>query len=262
MKIFADYHMHPQGHKLQPYTHQLLDPWAEACIQKEIGYFCFTDHDRYREGVDFSLFREWKQKYPGLNIGIGIERDNDPLTGKSGLAWVRENWENLDFVLGSVHFIGDWPFDRVGYEAGFSKRSIEEIYRDYVENLCLLIDEGFIDSVAHLDLIKIFNYKPAGKILDFFLPVLEKIKEKNLCLEINVAGLRKPVKEQYPSEEILFKAVELKIPFSIGSDAHSWAEVGKGFTQITDLLIKLGIVEVVVFRGHSRQAMPLNGMKG
>ncbi|ACD82501.1 histidinol-phosphatase HisJ family protein [Candidatus Methylacidiphilum infernorum] len=257
MKLIADFHMHPQGHKLQPYTHALLDPWAESCMQKGIVYFCFTDHDRYREGVNFSLFREWKQKYPNLNIGIGIERDNDPLTGRSGLVWVRENWENLDFVLGSVHFIGDWPFDRAGYEEGFLKRPIEEIYRDYTANLCRLIDEGFIDSLAHLDLVKIFNYKPKGKILDYFLPVLEKIKEKDLCLEINAAGLRKPVKEQYPSEEILFKAVELKIPFSIGSDAHSWAEVAKGFPQVIDLLRKLGVKELVVFRNHSRLPLAL-----
>ncbi|CCG92809.1 Histidinol phosphatase, PHP family [Methylacidiphilum fumariolicum SolV] len=258
MKIFADYHMHPQGHKLQPYTFKLLDPWAESCFQKGVVDFCFTDHDRYREGIDFQVFDQWKQKFPTLNVRLGIERDNDPVSGHSGLIWVKENWEKLDFVLGSVHFIGDWPFDRNGFEDGFSKRPIEDIYRDYVKNLLQLIDQGFIDSVAHLDLIKIFNYRPKGKIVDYFEPVLEKIKEKDLCLEINTAGWRKPVKEQYPAEEILFKAVEMKIPISIGSDAHSWLEVGKGFSELLPLMNKLGIKEFAVFRSHTRQMVAVS----
>ncbi len=53
----CDYHTHPQGHNVRPYTIELLQPWIEQCRAKGIQSIAFTDHDRYIAGVDFAVHR-------------------------------------------------------------------------------------------------------------------------------------------------------------------------------------------------------------
>lgn len=47
-----------------------------------------------------------------------------------------------------------------------------------------------------------------------------------MVLEINPAGLRKPINETYPSKQLLELAYELGIDITFGSDAHSVEQVG------------------------------------
>src|SRR6478735_6684165 len=51
--LFSDYHMHPQGHRTQRYTQELLQPWADFARRLGLTDIAFTDHDRYHAGVDF-----------------------------------------------------------------------------------------------------------------------------------------------------------------------------------------------------------------
>ncbi|QSR84306.1 histidinol-phosphatase HisJ family protein [Methylacidimicrobium sp. B4] len=257
MNLFSDYHMHPQGHRLQPYDRELLEPWSKAARKRGIRHFAITDHDRYHEGVDFEAFQRWREENGDLTIRMGIELDNDPQSGEAGLAWVRRNWEKLDFVLGSVHFLKNWPFDRAGEDVGFAQRPIEEIYREYAGALRSLVQRGWIDCLAHLDLIKIFGFRPKAGFLDYFEEVLVLAREKDLALEISTAGWRKPVGEAYPDEAILRRAKELGIPFTLASDAHSSFQIGEDYERLSGLLEKVGIREVALFEGHRRTLVPL-----
>ena len=257
MNLFSDYHMHPQGHRLQPYGSELLEPWSRAARKRGIRDFTITDHDRYHEGVDFEAFGRWRGENGDLVIGMGIELDNDPQSSDAGLAWVQRNWERLDFVLGSVHFLGNWPFDRAGEDVGFSRRPIEEIYREYADALRKLVERGWIDCLAHLDLIKIFGFRPEAGFLDYFEEVLVLAREKDLALEISTAGWRKPVGQAYPDEAILRRAKELGIPFTLASDAHSAFQIGEDYERLSQLLERLEIREVALFAGHRRRMVPL-----
>ncbi|WP_142524601.1 histidinol-phosphatase HisJ family protein [Methylacidimicrobium cyclopophantes] len=257
MNLFSDYHMHPQGHRLQRYDSALLDPWSKAARERGIRDFAITDHDRYHEGVDFEAFRRWREQNDDLTIRMGIELDNDPQSSEAGVAWVQRNWEKLDFVLGSVHFLDNWPFDRAGEDVGFSRRPIEEIYREYAVALRKLVERGWIDCLAHLDLIKIFGFRPKTDFLGYFEEVLVLAREKDLALEISTAGWRKPVGEAYPDEAILRRAKDLGIPFTLASDAHSPFHIGEDYDRLAQLLEKLGIREVALFQSHERRLVPL-----
>ncbi|CAF0702454.1 histidinol-phosphatase HisJ family protein [Candidatus Methylacidithermus pantelleriae] len=250
MNVFLDYHMHPQGHRLQPYTLANLARWSEACRKKGIRDFAITDHDRYHPGVRFDVVEQWREANPDLTIRCGIELDNDPETGAEGRAWVQRNWGKLDFVLGSVHFLEDWPFDHPDHREEFKRRDIHKVYEAYCRELLNLIRSYPIDCLAHLDLIKIFGYRPEGDILHYFDPVLQAIRDSGLALEISTAGWRKPVGEVYPSERILERARELGIPFTIASDAHSEHQVGENYDRLADLLTRLNIRTVVAFDRH------------
>ena len=52
MPLFSDYHSHPQGHRVQPYTLELLQPWVDSARARGLSDIAFTDHDRYHAGVD------------------------------------------------------------------------------------------------------------------------------------------------------------------------------------------------------------------
>ena len=250
--------MHPQGHRVQPYTQDLLQPWADAARAKGLRDIAFTDHDRYHEGVDFIAVDQLRERNPDLRIRAGIELDNDPVTGAAGLEWVEKNWGRLDFVLGSVHYLcGDRMFDSAGQEDQFEGRDIDAIYADYFARVRVMVDTGRVDCLSHLDLIKIHGFRSRADIGDLVGETLEFIKDRDLAIELSTAGWRKPVGEQYPSLEIIRLAQEFGIPFTVASDAHSHVQQAENYVRLDALMSDLGINEVCVYQAHKRQVVPL-----
>ncbi len=257
-QLFSDYHMHPQVHSLRPYTQELLQPWADAARARGLRDIALTDHDRYHAGVDFDEIEKLRAANPDLKIRAGIELDNDPVHAAAGRAWVVENWDRLDFVLGSVHFLrGDWAFDHAGEEAEFERRDIDEVYLDYYERITAMARSGLVDCMAHLDLVKIFGFRPTkdlGSVLD---GVLNEIKNANLAMELSTAGWRKPVGELYPSDEIIRAAQAKGIPFTTASDAHSHVQQGENYERLAVKIAELGIREVALYERHERRLVAL-----
>ena len=256
-QLFADYHTHPQGHRIQHYTQQLLQPWIDAAQLKGITDIAFTDHDRYRAGIDFDELDRLREKNPGVKIRAGIELDNDPKTSAAGRKWVEQNWKRLDFVLGSVHYLSqpDQMFDTVPDGARqFSGRNIDEVYSDYFRRIREIAGGGLVDCLAHLDLVKIHGHRPCTPIAELVDETLALIRSRNLAIELSTAGWRKPVKELYPSDEILTIAIKKGIPFTVASDAHSWAQLGENYERLAAKINTFGIREVCVFEKHERRS--------
>ena len=261
MPLPIDYHNHPQAHSIKPYTPELLQPWAESARKQGLKQVAFTDHDRYHEGVNFDEIDKLRAANPDLKFLAGIELDNDPQTGKAGRAWVEKNWGRLDFVLGSAHYLPPEQemFDQVSRKDEFAQRDLPADCANYIAELNGMIDRGGIDCLSHLDLIKIHGvWKPAGGLLPYFQPLLERIRRENLAIEISTAGWRKPVGEQYPHIDIIKAAQQLGIPFTLASDAHSHAQLTEYYDRLATLLGELGIKEVASYEKHQRRMIPLN----
>ena len=257
---FSDYHTHPQGHRVQRYTQQLLQPWADSARRLGLTDIAFTDHDRYHAGVDFGELNRLRERNPDLRIRAGIELDNDPVHSPAGRKWVEKNWDQLDFVLGSVHFLErpDQMFDSVPDGASqFEGRNIDEMYADYFRRLRELIATGLVDSLAHIDLIKIHGHRPTAEIHMFVNETLEFIRARNLTIELSTAGWRKPVNELYPSDSIIELATEKGIPFTTASDAHSHFQLGENFAKLARKMAEMGISQVCIFEKHRRADVPL-----
>ena len=233
--MLSDYHSHPQGHRVQRYTQALLQPWIDSARAKGILDIAFTDHDRYHGGVDFDELDRLRERNPDVKIRAGIELDNDPETSAAGRKWVEQNWKRLDFVLGSVHYLNraDQMFDSVPEGAQqFTGRDIDDVYSDYFRRVREMAASGLVDCLAHLDLVKIHGHRPRAPVTELVEETLELIRARNLAIELSTAGWRKPVNELYPSDEIILFAMEKKIPFTIASDAHSWAQLGENYERL------------------------------
>jgi histidinol-phosphatase (PHP family) len=255
MKLFSDYHSHPQGHRVQPYTQALLQPWVDSARQRGLTDIAFTDHDRYREGVDFDELDRLREKNGDIRIRAGIELDNDPVRSAAGRRWVEENWEKLDFVLGSVHFLerDDQMFDTVPEGAvQFEGKDIDKIYADYFRRVREIAASGLVDCLAHIDLIKIHGHRPVARIDEIVGETLDFIRSRNLAIELSTAGWRKPVNELYPQDRIIELALEKGIPFTTASDAHSHVQLGENFDRLAGKISAMGIRQVCVCERHQK----------
>jgi len=238
----------------------LLQPWADSARRLRLKDIAFTDHDRYHTGIDFDEIDRLRERNPDLQIRAGIELDNDPIHSPAGRKWIEKNWDKLDFVLGSVHFLGraDQMFDSVPDGAAqFEGRKVDDMYADYFRRLRELIATGLVDSLAHLDLIKIHGHRPTADIGTLISETLEFIRVRNLAVELSTAGWRKPVKELYPSDSIIKLAMGKEIQFTTASDAHSHAQLGENFVNLAHKMAEIGIRQVCIFEKHKRAEVPL-----
>src|SRR5437660_2661057 len=260
MKLFSDYHSHPQGHRVLPYSRELLQPWIERARGRGLNDIAFTDHDRFHAGIDFDEIDKLRAANPDLKIRAGIELDNDPQTSSAGRKWIEKNWDKLDFVLGSVHYL-DNPtqmFDSVPAGASqFEGRNIDDLYIDYFQRVREIAATGLVDCLSHLDLIKIHGHRPNAEIGEIVNETLDFIRSRNLAIELSTAGWRKPVNELYPGDRVIELAIEKGISFTTASDAHSHVQLAENFDRLAGKMAILGLREVCVYDKHKRTQLQL-----
>jgi len=188
-----------------------------------------------------------------LALRVGLEADFHPGTE----AYVKEMIASYDwdYVIGSVHYIGDWGFDNPDTIDVWDSWNIEDAYCAYFKLVEQSAQTGLFDIIGHPDLIKKFGHRPpadSARVNEAIESMLQAVKQADVVLEISSAGLRKPVAEIYPHRNIVKRAAELGIPFSYGSDAHSPAEVGHGMDDCLSMLKSFGVHEVASFEKRVR----------
>jgi histidinol-phosphatase (PHP family) len=260
VKLFSDYHSHPQGHRVQPYSRELLQPWIDSARARGLNDIAFTDHDRFHAGINFDEIDKLRAANPDVKIRAGIELDNDPQTSAAGRQWVEKNWDKLDFVLGSVHYL-DNPtqmFDTVPTGASqFEGRNIDNLYADYFWRIREIAATGLVNCLSHLDLIKIHGHRPTAEIGEIVNETLDFIRSRDLAIELSTAGWRKPVNELYPAARIIELAIEKGIPFTTASDAHSHAQLAEDFDRLAETMSIWRISEVCIYEKHRRELRKL-----
>ncbi|WP_417327868.1 PHP-associated domain-containing protein, partial [Halarcobacter sp.] len=115
-----------------------------------------------------------------------------------------------------------------------------------------LAKSRLFDMVGHLDLIKVFKYLPNKDIKSIAKKAMEEIKKANMVLEINAAGLRKPIAQTYPSKELLELAFELDIPITFSSDAHEIEQIGFKYDEVSKLAKDIGYTTCIKFKNREK----------
>lgn len=253
--MLVDYHIHPLGHRGGGYTKELLEQVFAAAEAQQLDEIGLSDHDEYIMGVNCELvaaaafrFRSLRVKI-GLEIGFRLGREREIAALARSLPF--------DYLIGSVHEIGDWLFDHPDYQSVYDAWDISELYRTYFSLIERLVCSGLFDIVGHLDLAKVFGYHPEGPVLPFARPALWAIKEAGLTVEVNTRGRYKPCSEIYPARELLQSCYDLDIPVTLGSDAHEAEEVGRDLAIARQLLCQIGYRRLSTFSQRQRSFQPL-----
>ncbi len=196
-----------------------------------------------------------REKYSQIKIKLGSEVDY--VQGLESEIKKRVEKYPFDYVMGAIHFIGDFPFDHPDYIDEWKKRDVDEIYKSYFSSLISAINTGIFDIIAHPDLVKKFGFFPKISLFPFYEKVATSLKKMNMAFEINTSGLRKPVKEVYPSFDFLKILKKHNVPMTFGSDAHSPEDVGKDLNYAVDLAKRAGYTKYANFSGRNFTLTPI-----
>ncbi len=241
-----------------------MEQYIQSALQNKTQYFGFADHapmdfdQKYR--MSFEQMRSYqedvlfmKEKYAQeLTILLGYEVDYLP-----GHIDTRVLNADVDYLIGSVHFIDKWGFDNPEFIAEYDDKDIDTIWEQYFTTLLAMVQSGHFDIVGHLDLIKVFKFLPTKNIVDIASDTLHAIKTSGMVLEINGAGYRKPIAEAYPSKELLHYAYELGIDITLSSDAHTPQQVGLYGDQIVALAKSIGYTKCCYFEKKEKKYIEL-----
>ncbi|OQY46203.1 MAG: hypothetical protein B6240_07630 [Desulfobacteraceae bacterium 4572_87] len=260
-----DYHMHTA---LCKHAKGTVSDYRRAAGTLGIPEICFVDHAPNPDGYDpnhrmnLNEFCNYKDivgtemDHQSPHVLFGVEADY-----YRGCETFLEKWleiQDFDLVLGSVHFIEDWGFDNPAVMQVWNSVDITETWRAYFKLVTKLVETRFFDVVSHLDIPKKFGHRPSEKDLkEMVQPVLDRVAEVGMGMELNTSGLRKPVAEIYPSASIVSLAQERDIPICFGSDAHNPQEVGKDFPAALQLAKDAGYTHYFRISKRKKTLVPL-----
>jgi histidinol-phosphatase (PHP family) len=209
-----------------------------------------------------------KADYAGkIQVYIGLEIDYiEGLWGskQSGLAS-----NPLDYTIGSVHYIGQFPdgshfcFD--GHPEAFFKgidllyqNDFQRVITNYYHALMRMAEIDCPDIIGHMDKIKMHNaFHPYLNeeekwYTSLVEETLEVIRQKGSMVEVNTRGLYKhnpPL--LYPGRWVLDRIFRKKIPVVLNSDAHHPDEIESGFADAAGVLHEIGFKSIrVLIDGH------------
>jgi histidinol-phosphatase (PHP family) len=258
--LIVDYHIHtsasPDG------TGDFAQCINEA-QKKGIDEIGFSEHllDRPIRPIDFfdgyvERFLQIKRDTP-MPVRLGAEVDYFP----NQIAAIKRLVVRFpfDYVIGSVHFLEDWPIDSYKQLQSYFKKDIMKIYEEYFAAIRQLCRSRLFDVVGHVDIVKIFGYRPESDITLILEDTAQVIAQNDICVEVNTAGLFRPCREIYPSRQLLEMLRQHNVPVTLASDAHKPEHVGREFEKALNLIRSVGYTHVCTFEARKRKTVRIGG---
>jgi len=259
--MLVDYHIHTSLSDGKGKHEEFLGKAAEKNMS-EIGFsdhFSILDTDWNTSEKDIPFMKEKIEELKSNNhspVEIKFGAEIDYIPGKETEIEALINSLPLDYVIGSVHFIGDWNFDTSPKQ--FKGKNIEELYEKYFNLLTEAAKTGLYDILGHADLIKKFDHRLESTPVDMYRQVIEAAKEYDMVIELNTNGRNKPCKEFYPDICFMELCREYDIPVMINSDAHTPNQVGQYFDDAVKLLKGIGYSETATFSNRKRKMIQIS----
>jgi histidinol-phosphatase (PHP family) len=274
--MLTDYHVHlrpdePDTGAERFFTAANAERYRRCAAEAGIAELGIAEHiHRFRQALEIWNHPFWQEEArddldayceflasEGLKVGIEAdyiagaeERTADLLSARS-----------FDYVVGSVHFLGDGAVDHDRWDVWeLEGRDPERVWSRYFSQLAAAASSGLFDILAHPDLVKVWGAgrpDPGGDLARFYEPAVEAIAAAGVAVEISTAGLRKPVGELYPARRFAELCVEAGVPFALSSDAHLPEQIGYAYDRAIAFLTDIGVERIAVFSGRERRLEPL-----
>src|SRR5215207_4260151 len=229
--------------------------YCAVAKERGVGQMGITEHDRYLEEIDLAAFQEARELSPDVELRLGIEIDYVP--------GAEERMDNdatafpYDYVIGSVHRVDDEEIDRVTDQRIYDRYETYDLYAAYYANVRKAALSGRFEILGHPDLIKIFRRFPDRDITSILEETADAVAESGVVVDVNSAGLRKPIGEIYPARDFLEMFHKRGVPIVLSSDAHAPDQVALGYETSLPLVYDVGYREVATFRNRERGTLPL-----
>jgi histidinol-phosphatase (PHP family) len=229
--------------------------YCEVAQARGVRQMGITEHDRYLDKIDVAAFQEAREWSDGVGLRLGIEIDFVP--GQEERMEADATALPYDYVIGSVHRVDGDEVDRATDQSVYERYETYELYAAYYRNVREAALSGRFEVIGHPDLIKIFRRYPERDVTPLLEETADAVAEAGVVVDVNAAGLRKPVGEIYPSRKFLEMFHRRGVPIILSSDAHAPEEVAAGYDKSLKLVHDVGYREVATFENYERGTLPL-----
>ena len=207
-----------------------------------------TVQGRPVDGTPLPNFKEYcnevikaKNKYKDtIKIRLGVEvdfiKDKEIEIAKT----LKSQNTNFDFVLGSVHFLGNPTKYFTDY--------INEPWakQEYFSSIERCIESKLFDVLAHPMLIQYYMDINGKEYKSISEEVTDLLRQKGMALELNTDYFSSG-RILNPGTIMLKMCKKKKIPIVMGSDAHSAVKIAKNYKESFSVLNEIGIKELCYF---------------
>jgi histidinol-phosphatase (PHP family) len=273
--MLTDYHVHLRQDDIEAsaqdhFTAANIDRYREYADRAGIAELGFAEHMyRFTEALtiwNHPFWKEWAlddldhycEVVAAGPARLGIEADFVP--GAEDRTSNLLDRRPFDFVIGSIHFIGDRSLDTEEFTIWDERSDPDEIWRRYFETLADAARSGLFDVLAHPDLVKVWGRAgrvPSRDPRHYYEPAVEAIAASGVSVEVSTAGLRKAVGEIYPSDPFMEMCVDAGATFALSSDAHEPGQLGFEYPAALEFLARHGVREIATFEGRVRSLEPV-----
>jgi len=269
--LLTDYHTHTER---GPYTVAWLERFLEVAKNSGIGEYGVSEHayrfnqaghlldndwtrERRTEDLDEYMNMVLDARKAGHSVKFGIELDYVPGTETQLAEFIRQY--PFDYVIGSVHWLGNFGFDLLEMKEQWNERDLYSTYDEYFSILSQMVKSRLFDFVGHPDVIKVFGYEPNDPVFlqNWYDRMAALFAENQSVIEISTAGLRKPVGKMYPAPAFLASCYAAHVPIVINSDAHRPEDVGADYDKAIAYARNAGYETLTVFTGRTGEQQPI-----
>jgi len=270
MNRFNTIHLHTR------YSDGLNDSheYIEEAIRLGLKSIGFSDHAPVPLKYDWAMKKEdlpryfdelnYMRKVYGNKINIYIGLELDYLEGLDVKKYIDFDQLNLDFVIGTVHYLYSDRIDGFASADGTQERVDKAIiegfggdgvafYKKYYQTLRQMITEYNPLMIAHFDIVEKRNIgkKWFDADTDEYKAHVEATLDviKDSYIEVNTGAMAKDIDVMYPSEYILRRCCAKNIPVSVNSDCHFTSALLFAYDKAIDRLKRAGYDCSYVFDG-------------
>jgi histidinol-phosphatase (PHP family) len=274
--VLTDLHVHlrpddPGTDAERYFTRENADRYAEVASERGIDVLGVSEHvHRFSQALDVWSHPFWERNAVDdldaycsfvreeTSLSLGIEADHIP--GREDRMANLLEARDFDYVLGSVHFVGDAAMDMEEWDVWRRTADPDEVWRLYFQALGEAARSGLFDVLSHPDLVKVWGGdrpRPDRDLRFYYELAMDGIAEADVAIEVSTAGLRKPAGEIYPAPAFLEMCLEAGKPVALSSDAHVPGDLAYRYDKALELLERAGVGEIAVFDRRERRMEPL-----
>ncbi|MDA1280750.1 MAG: histidinol-phosphatase [Chloroflexi bacterium] len=159
---------------------------------------------------------------------------------------------DLDYLVGSVHWVDELPFDtnREDFERAVAGRGgLEPFVLRYYDLVDEMVEQVRPEVIGHFDLPRLYaegaSELESKSVRGAVCSVLESVSAVGSILDLNVSAEFKGLSSPYPAPWIVRLANDLGVPFCFGDDSHSVSQVGRGIDSGREYLMSHGVETIV-----------------
>lgn len=199
----------------------------------------------------------------GMPVFLGVEVDFFPDTIGDVVAFLEPY--PVDVLVGSVHWIGGFGFDKSHSRDEWERRGHRLVYEQYFSLVSMLAASGFVDVIAHPDRVKMNGIRLRSEPVDLYEGLVEAAVSSDVSVEANSGGLRHDVGEVYPTMRLLEMFAGAGLSLTMASDAHVPEYAGWRLDHLSALASEAGFTDIARYERRHRILEPLarpNGHAG